>query len=220
MTSSLKALPSVANTSVPEFQFPVNQDIDTIVLHTLATCSSFSGEDRLLQNALNIQFFVNSGTRRRGDSVEPLIVWEPEWHTVVEHLWTMGELWGDSDVDLLSHYLLEYERKMRSWQRAKHGIIVSQLLGDSFRKYERSLRRHLKKCATQLPEGKTDFDTRFARSEIAEIAFCVIRLTWHSLRCSRAEEVPWLVLSASLLLQGYSVIDIIKRGEREHLLAY
>ncbi len=55
---------------------------------------------------------------------------------------------------------------------------------------------------------------------IAEIAFCVIRLTWHSLRCSRAEEVPWLVLSASLLLQGYSVIDIIKRGEQEHLLAY
>ena len=55
---------------------------------------------------------------------------------------------------------------------------------------------------------------------IAEIAFCVIRLTWHSLRCSRAEEVPWLVLSASLLLQGYSVIDIIKRGEQEYLLAY
>ena len=155
---------------------------------------------------------------RRGDDVEPLIVWEPEWHTVVEHLWTMGELWGDSYVDLLSHYRLEYERKMRRWQRAKHGIVVSWILGDGFRKYERSLRRHLKKCATQLPQGNTDFDTRFARSEIAEIAFCVIRLTWHSLSVL-AQTMPWLVLSASLLLQEYSVIDIIKRGEQEHLLA-
>ncbi len=62
-------------------------------------------------------------------------------------------------------------------------------------------------------------DRRWTKT-IAEIAFCVIRLTWHSLRCSRAEEVPWLVLSASHLLQGYSVIDIIKRGEQEYHLAY
>ena len=195
-------------------------ELDTIALRILATSSSFSGEHRLLQDALGTQFFVNSGTRKRGEALEALIAWEPEWDSVVEHLWTMGELWGDSDVDLLSHYLLECERKTRRWQRAKRGIIVSWLLGDGFRKHERSLRRHLKNCATQLPQGKTDFDTRFARSEIAEIAFCVIRLTWHSLRCSRAEEVPWVVLSASLLLEGYSVIDIIKRGEHEHLLAY